>query len=148
MRHVRWIAPVFALAMFGWIMGSVAKAEETKPTKGKIQGTAVDKKGNTVAGAKVTLYTLSGEAGKEKTNRIGEGATNASGEFTLMLPAGDYKIVVRKSTVGESTLKTTVAAGDEKTVTLTLTPPKAVGAPPRRRGGTGGGAGGSCQWGH
>ncbi len=128
MRHMRWIAPVVALAMFGWVMGSVVKAADAPAAAtGTIQGKVVDKDGKAVAGAKVKVmaegkHHAKHEEGekKEKSAAVAEAQTDAQGDFTVSVPAGEYVVMAMAKKVGMAHEKVTVTAGQTATVSLKL----------------------------
>jgi hypothetical protein len=76
------------------------------PTVGTITGTITDAALNPLHGAEVTAVP------RESSGRV-TSITNASGEYTITVPAGSYRLFVRASSVGYATVSSPVlvAAG-------------------------------------
>ena len=168
---VKWMVP--ATTSLGLLIGITAlpasaaeKPHGVKPSatkteaKGTVNGKLVDKDGNAVAGAQVTLgkpmagarqpQKAQGQAteqkpaattdkkpavsGEPKRDPIATTTTDREGKFTFKdVPAGDYTVRTHLRGQGMAVARVTVAAGKSADVALTLKPAPGGGAAGRNK---------------
>ena len=159
---VKWMVPAttsfgFLIGISAWSASAAEKAPGEKPiatkaeAKGTVTGKLVDKDGNAVAGARVTLgkpmvgarhqqqQKPQGQAaeqkltatadkkpavsGEPKREPVATTTTDREGKFTFKdVPAGDYVVRTHLRGQGMAVARVTVAAGKAADVALTLKP--------------------------
>lgn len=163
-RSLKWIAPLLALGLTGFLAAEAKAADE----KGTVTGTVVDKDGKAVEGAIVRIMTprqrgaggAGGAGGAQKQaddpkppaaggdaggNRgrgqrqppVAEGKTDKDGKFSIQAPVGQYTVVAVVQGKGFARADVTVKANESASVELKLQDM------PARGGGAGGGRGGN-----